>query len=72
MREELRGHLRRLYDSLGTTTVFVSHDQEEALALADRVIVLNRGRIAADSVPSELHLGGAGGIHATAPASEVA
>ncbi|MBV8615792.1 MAG: ATP-binding cassette domain-containing protein [Acetobacteraceae bacterium] len=52
VREELRGHLRRLHDSLGTTTVFVSHDQEEALALADRVIVLNRGRIAADLVPS--------------------
>ncbi len=68
VREELRDHLRRLHDALGMTTVFVSHDQDEALALADRVVVLNRGRIAADAVPSELHLGGAGAIHASVPA----
>jgi len=45
VREELRGELRRLHDTLGMTTVFVTHDHEEALALADRALVLERGRI---------------------------
>ena len=45
VREELRTELRRLHDTLGMTTVFVTHDQEEALALADRAVVLARGQI---------------------------
>jgi sulfate transport system ATP-binding protein len=48
VRDELRLGLRRVHDELGITTVFVSHDQEEALALADRVVVLNNGRIVSD------------------------
>ncbi len=72
VREELRDHLRRLHDALGMTTVFVSHDQEEALALADRLVVLNHGRIAADAVPSELRLSGPGSSHATVSAPAAA
>jgi ABC-type sulfate/molybdate transport systems ATPase subunit len=45
VRVELRGNLRRIHDTLGVTTVFVTHDREEALALADRAVLLDRGRI---------------------------
>jgi sulfate transport system ATP-binding protein len=45
VREELRGALRRIHDTLGMTTLFVTHDQEEAAALADRAVLLERGRV---------------------------
>jgi len=45
VRHELRGWLRRLHDEIAVTSVFVTHDQAEALALADRIVVMHRGRI---------------------------
>ena len=54
VREELRMSLKRIQAELGITTLFVTHDQEEALALADRVVILNRGRLAADLTASQL------------------
>ncbi|WP_062117440.1 sulfate/molybdate ABC transporter ATP-binding protein [Aureimonas sp. AU40] len=45
VRKELRRWLRELHDKIGLTTVFVTHDQEEALELADRVVVMSQGRI---------------------------
>ena len=45
VRKDLRRWLRTLHDSMGVTSVFVSHDQEEALELADRVVVMDYGRI---------------------------
>ncbi|MDD3447095.1 MAG: sulfate/molybdate ABC transporter ATP-binding protein [Zavarzinia sp.] len=45
VRKELRRWLRKLHDDMGLTTVFVTHDQEEALEMADRVVVMNRGGI---------------------------
>ncbi|MEL0027545.1 MAG: sulfate ABC transporter ATP-binding protein [Perlucidibaca sp.] len=55
VRKELRRWLRRLHDELHITSVFVTHDQEEALEVADRVVVLNRGRIEQVGAPAEVY-----------------
>ena len=55
VRVELRRWLRRLHDQTGQTTVFVTHDQDEALELADRVVVLRDGRIEQVGTPGEIY-----------------
>ena len=55
LREHTRNELKRLHRELGTTFVLVTHDQEEALALADRVALLDRGRLAQDGTPEDLY-----------------
>ncbi|MGZ8249204.1 sulfate/molybdate ABC transporter ATP-binding protein [Methylomagnum sp.] len=55
VRKELRRWLRRLHDELHVTSVFVTHDQEEALEVADRVVVLNEGRIEQIGTPDEVY-----------------
>ena len=55
VRVELRRWLRRLHDETGITSVFVTHDQEEALEVADRVAVLNRGRLEQVGTPEEVY-----------------
>jgi sulfate/thiosulfate transport system ATP-binding protein len=55
VRKELRRWLRQLHDELHVTSVFVTHDQEEALAVADRVAVLTDGRIAQVGRPDEVY-----------------
>ncbi|MGN6788056.1 MAG: sulfate/molybdate ABC transporter ATP-binding protein [Rhodanobacteraceae bacterium] len=55
VRVSLRRWLRELHDELGLTTVFVTHDQEEALELADRVAVMNRGRIEQVGAPEAIY-----------------
>ncbi len=61
VRKELRAWLRRLHDEVHVTTVFVTHDQEEALEVADQIVVINNGRIEQVGSPDELY---------DAPASE--
>ncbi len=53
-REELRHWLRRLHDEMHVTSIFVTHDQEEAFSVADRVIVIHRGRVEQSGVPTEI------------------
>jgi sulfate/thiosulfate transport system ATP-binding protein len=55
VRAELRAWLRRLHDEVPVTTVFVTHDQEEALEVADEVVVVNRGRVEQAGSPDELY-----------------
>jgi sulfate transport system ATP-binding protein len=54
VRRELRSALRQIHDELGLTSIFVTHDQEEAFALGDRVALLNHGRIEQVGNPREL------------------
>jgi sulfate transport system ATP-binding protein len=54
VRVELRQWLRRLHDEIGMTSVFVTHDQEEAFELADEVVVMNHGRIEQRGTPDEV------------------
>lgn len=55
VRKELRRWLRRLHDELHITSILVTHDQEEALEAADRVVVLNQGRIEQVGTPDEVY-----------------
>ncbi len=55
VRKELRAWLRRLHDEVHVTTVFVTHDQEEAMEVAEQIVVLNGGRIEQAGSPRELY-----------------
>src|SRR5262249_28818739 len=55
VRKELRDWLRRLHDEVHVTTVFVTHDQEEALEVSDQLVVINHGRIEQVGSPDELY-----------------
>jgi sulfate transport system ATP-binding protein len=55
VRKELRIWLRRLHDDMHITSVFVTHDQEEALEVSDRVVVMNEGRIEQIGTPDEVY-----------------
>lgn len=55
VRKELREWLRRLHDEVPVTTVFVTHDQEEAMEVADEIVVINEGRVEQVGTPDELY-----------------
>jgi putative spermidine/putrescine transport system ATP-binding protein len=56
VRQQLRNEIRRIQQQLGTTTLFVTHDQEEALSISDRVVVMAQGRIDQEGTPEEIYL----------------
>ena len=55
LRLDMRAEIRRIHQEYGLTTLYVTHDQEEALSLADRLVVLNLGRVAQIGTPAELY-----------------
>jgi putative spermidine/putrescine transport system ATP-binding protein len=55
LRLEMRAEIRRIHDLVGSTTIYVTHDQDEALSLADRVVVLREGRVRQIGTPEELY-----------------
>jgi putative spermidine/putrescine transport system ATP-binding protein len=55
LRLEMRTEIRRLHQSLGLTTVYVTHDQEEALSMADRLVVMREGRVQQIGTPEQVH-----------------
>ena len=55
LRRRVREEIRELQQDLGLTTVYVTHDQEEALAVSDRIIVMNEAVIAQEGTPKELY-----------------
>jgi putative spermidine/putrescine transport system ATP-binding protein/spermidine/putrescine transport system ATP-binding protein len=61
LREEMRIELKKIQHQLGITTIFVTHDQSEALAMSDQIVVMNQGRIEQQGTPEEVY---------TRPASE--
>jgi ABC-type Fe3+/spermidine/putrescine transport system ATPase subunit len=54
LREEMRFEIRRLHEEFGITTIYVTHDQAEAMVTSDRIVVLNRGRMVQVGTPSEI------------------
>ena len=55
LREHLQIEIRKLQQSLGITTIFVTHDQREAMAVADRIVVLNNGKIEQAGTPTQIY-----------------
>jgi ABC-type Fe3+/spermidine/putrescine transport system ATPase subunit len=56
LREELRLELKQILTAVGSTTIVVTHDQDEAMSLADHIIVMNRGRIEQQGTPDEIYM----------------
>src|SRR3712207_886189 len=55
IRRQMQSELHRLQRSLNLTFVYVTHDQEEAMAMSDRIVVMNAGRIAQEGTPEEVY-----------------
>jgi putative spermidine/putrescine transport system ATP-binding protein len=55
LRLEMRAEIRGIHDAIGSTTIYVTHDQDEALSLADRIVVMNRGHIRQVGTPEALY-----------------
>jgi ABC-type Fe3+/spermidine/putrescine transport system ATPase subunit len=55
LRKEMQLELRRIHSELGSTFVYVTHDQEEALVMSDRIVIMNDGAIVEDGPPAEIY-----------------
>ena len=55
LREEMRVELKKIQDQLGISTIFVTHDQSEALAMSDKIVVMNEGRIEQEGSPEDVY-----------------
>ncbi|WHY85957.1 ABC transporter ATP-binding protein [Neobacillus novalis] len=55
LRHELRAEIKRLQKEVGVTTIFVTHDQEEALSMSDRIVVMNQGKIEQIGTPTDIY-----------------
>ncbi|MEN9230014.1 MAG: ABC transporter ATP-binding protein [Thermostichus sp. DG02_5_bins_236] len=55
LREQMRTEIRRIQQNLGITTLYVTHDQAEAMTLADRIVIMNRGQIEQVDVPTQIY-----------------
>ena len=55
LREQMQFEIKRLQNALGITVIYVTHDQEEALVMSDRIAVMNRGRVEQFATPDELY-----------------
>ena len=55
LRLEMRSEIRRIHNLLGSSTIYVTHDQDEALSMADRIVVLRAGRVRQVGTPQELY-----------------
>ena len=55
VRKELRSWLREMIEKLGVTSIFVTHDQDEAIEVADEIIITNKGRIEQTGTPIEIY-----------------
>jgi sulfate transport system ATP-binding protein len=55
VRKDLRAWLRRLHDEVHVTTVFVTHDQEEAMEVSDEIVIMNKGRVEQIGTPAQIY-----------------
>ena len=55
LRHQMRNEIRRLHDELGTTTIYVTHDQIEAMTLADRIAILDKGELQQHCAPLDAY-----------------
>ncbi|GAB0117757.1 ABC transporter ATP-binding protein [Acidisoma sp. 7E03] len=55
LRLEMRAEIRRIHEAIGSTTIYVTHDQDEALSMADRIVVMQDGQIRQTGVPEDLY-----------------
>ena len=55
LREQMRSEIRRIQQSLGITSIYVTHDQSEAMALSDRIVIMNSGKIAQIGTPKQIY-----------------
>ncbi len=56
LRDQMRFELKRIQQAVGITTIFVTHDQEEAMAMSDRIIIMDRAKIVQEGAPEEIYM----------------